>query len=58
MRYESPDCPLILAGAMAGKSGYTACRTDQCAWWDREHSMCCIVAAAVHLAGKEKDDEQ
>lgn len=39
------ECPLILAGVMAGKSGYSACRLGECAWWSVELRMCCIPAA-------------
>lgn len=45
MTDKNPDCPLILAGVMAGKSGYSACRRSGCAWWDHELCMCCMAAA-------------
>lgn len=51
------ECPLILAGTMAGKSGYSACRLGECAWWDLEMQMCCVPAAAKRIAEKEDKNE-
>lgn len=52
-----PECPLILAGIMAGKSGYSGCRRVACAWWDSELWMCCIPAAVKRIEKKEEDDD-
>lgn len=52
-----PECPLILAGVMSGKSGYSSCRRTDCAWWDRERWMCCIAAAAARLAEKKEETD-
>ena len=56
MSDKIPECPLIFAGVMAGKSGYSACRRFECAWWDLERRMCCIAAAARQPAeAREKE---
>lgn len=57
MEMREKECPLILAGTMAGKSGYSACRLGECAWWDLEMQMCCVPAAAKRIAEKEDKNE-